>query len=263
MNLAPFAGQAACWALKQSNQCSSLLRRLTCASAFCFRQSKVLPSTVNDMESEKLEEKLTQRLGEGQRSIFLHPNCRKKRRVHPPDADLLDATKLVVEQGKRLAHVLHLYPGIPKSTLGDTVKRARANKNILPPVGSPPKISHNDNQQLFEWCLESAKRALHQTKQSILNAAMRMANKRGVKFGTDSGLPSQSWWLRFCAQFPQMKLFRAQLLSRGQAHAANALTLNRFYQLLSNVIIQVGVGVGQIWAADETVMYKVPRCSLA
>jgi len=66
-------------------------------------------------------------------------------------------------------------------------------------------------------------------------------------------LPSQSWWLRFCAQFPQMKLFRAQLLSRGQAHAADSVTLNRFYQLISNVIITTGVSPGQIWAADETV----------
>ena len=166
---------------------------------------------------------------------------------------MLEATKLVVEQGKRQVDVLRLYPGIPKSTLFDAVKRARGNQNILPAVGSPPKMSYNDNQQLFDWCLESAKRALHQTKASILSAAMKMANRRGVKFDTDSGLPSQSWWLRFCAQFPQMKLFRAQLLSRGQAHAADSVTLNRFYQLISNVIITTGVSPGQIWAADETV----------
>jgi hypothetical protein len=166
---------------------------------------------------------------------------------------VLEATKLVVEQGKRQVDVLRLYPGIPKSTLFDAVKRARGNQNILPAVGSPPKMSYNDNQQLFDWCLESAKRALHQTKASILSAAMKMANRRGVKFDTDSGLPSQSWWLRFCAQFPQMKLFRAQLLSRGQAHAADSVTLNRFYQLISNVIITTGVSPGQIWAADETV----------
>jgi hypothetical protein len=71
INLALIAVQAVCRAQKQSNFNFSF--GLSYVDVHSCRQSKVLPSTVNDIESDRLEEKLTQRSAD--RTVFDFLKC--------------------------------------------------------------------------------------------------------------------------------------------------------------------------------------------
>lgn len=147
------------------------------------------------------------------------------------------------------------YPNVPRTSLRDASKRYKQSRSDagLPALGAPPKLSSKDEDKLYRFCLLAAERALHQSKANILFTAMKMGKERGVRFDTVNGLPSQSWWLRFSGEYPDMALLRAQPLSRDQAHAADPATTRRFFHLLRNIVTIMKLTAGQLWMADETV----------
>lgn len=138
--------------------------------------------------------------------------------------------------------------GVPKSTLGD-----RVSGLVLIGSTSGPQtyLDKNEEEELVLFNLHFSEIGYAKSRKQILALVRRRLQKKGKHVPITSG-----WWESFCDRHPNLTLRAPASLSRARAAASEPSMLDRYFDLLKEVLEQNALfnKVCQIFNMDETGM---------
>lgn len=155
---------------------------------------------------------------------------------------------------------------VPKSTLQDRVKKFRQTNDIILSTSKglgrfKPIFSSEEELCLVEHVLLMEKRLFGLTYKELRGLAFQFAeaNKIEHTFNRASKLAGEDWLSGFMKRHPQLSLRAAEPTSVARAMGFNMVNVNKFFDLLEELIEQYKFLPTKIFNVDETGMTTVPK----
>ncbi|XP_047022728.1 MFS-type transporter clz9-like [Helicoverpa zea] len=155
---------------------------------------------------------------------------------------------------------------VPKSTLQDRVNRFRQNNDLdcstRKGLGRfKPIFSISQEQSLVEHVLIMERRLFGLTYKDLRRLAYQFAESNSIDhcFNKDYKLAGEDWLAGFMKRHPELSLRAAEPTSVARAMGFNMVSVNRFFDLLEEVIDQHKFLPTNIYNVDETGLTTVPK----
>jgi transposase-like protein len=136
---------------------------------------------------------------------------------------------------------------IPKSTLGDDIKRAQSGRPPAPRPGRKPALPESDELALVCWIVLLARAGVSPTARSVRARAREIGRIRNIK----QFVASPKWFKGFKKRHPKLLHRRALKLSAAHASISRA-QLDQWYDQLRKLIEDHHITVDMIFNLDDT-----------
>ena len=102
-------------------------------------------------------------------------------------------------------------------------------------------LTEAEEHSLIDWCINESQKGRAWTRLDLRRRVYQMKART----------PSEKWAQRFLTQHPQLDPARAHPLDPKRARAFNPKTVNRFFDLLEEVVQEYQIPVENIYNTDE------------
>lgn len=132
---------------------------------------------------------------------------------------------------------------VPKSTLHD-----RLTGKVMPGAvgGAPRYLEEDEEEELVRWLVGCAK-SIREVR-AIVGAIV------AKKMNIDHCTVSHGWWDRFRKRHPQLSLRTGETLAYVRAVSTNRQVLDRYFDMLEDIVTKNSLPSGRIFNLDETGM---------
>lgn len=155
---------------------------------------------------------------------------------------------------------------VPKSTLQDRVNKFRQTNDLISSTSKglgrfKPIFSSEQEHCLVEHVLLMEKRLFGLTYKDLRGLAFQFAeaNKIEHTFNRASKIAGEDWLSGFMKRHPQLSLRAAEPTSVARAMGFNMVNVNKFFDLLEELIDQHKFLPTKIFNVDETGVTTVPK----
>ena len=148
---------------------------------------------------------------------------------------------------------------VPPSTLKDHLS-GRVIHGVKP--GPTPYLTTQEEQELAEHLVLSAKVGYGKTRQDVMNLVETYVNSRRSKEQNQKEVTvSNGWWFKFKMRNPSLSLRRGDSTAGVRMDAVNPENINEYFDLLERVFQEYGFSdqPEAIYNMDETGMPLEPR----
>ena len=157
-----------------------------------------------------------------------------------------------VDKGEPVRRAAELY-NVPRSTLfdrvtGKVVHGARS--------GPQPYLSIEEEEELTNFLLETAKIGYAHTRKQVLALVQQMVNSKGIATTVTNG-----WWERYVQRHPNITLRVAVPFSYARAMATDREVIDRYFDMLEDCLRSNGLlnKAAVIFNCDETGLPLDPK----
>lgn len=148
---------------------------------------------------------------------------------------------------------------VPKSTLQDRVNKYRRNNDLtlstLKSLGRfKPVFSSSEEKSLVSHVLNMESRLFGISYKDLRSLAFELAesNKIAHNFNKTEKLAGEDWLAGFMKRHPELSLRAAEPTSVARAMGFNRVSLNKFFDLLEELVDRYKFSPTKIFNVDET-----------
>lgn len=171
--------------------------------------------------------------------------------------NLLAAVDAVNRHGlsKNRAAIEH---GIPRQTLNRYLKSPKQDVHELAmPINTV--FSRQQEEELVQYALDMDKRLYGLTLQELRSIAYQLAERNQIthSFNKKTRLAGYDWASGFRKRHPQLVLRTPESTSIARAQGFNEVAVNRFQDILEEILENTGFPASRIYNVDETAIVTV------
>ena len=121
--------------------------------------------------------------------------------------------------------------GVPKTSLKDRVS-GRVIHGYK--SGKAPYLSHAEEQELYDWLVLCASIGNPKSRDDVFGIVHKILHKK-ERYPVED-IKWKGWWLHFMQRWPKLTLRKGDALTQPRATAANATTINNYFDLLKKTL---------------------------
>lgn len=156
---------------------------------------------------------------------------------------------------------------VPQTTLERRVKKAREN-GLAPAVASEKSLgryksvfSKEQEEELAQYIFNMEERLFGLTLMDLRHLAFELSEANGIKhnFNREKKAAGKDWLYAFLQRNPRISLRNPEQTSLARAKGFNRDAVNKFFDLLENVLKTHQISPKDIYNVDETGITTVPN----